>query len=386
MQETQPGNAVRELADGAAARVAGSDEDISIDELQLAARNHGLPLEALRYDVTPTGLHYLLTHYDIPAVDPAQWRLSVEGHVSRPQTLDLDHLRALPHTTVTVTMECAGNGRARLHPRPVSQPWLNEAVGTAAWTGVPLAAVLDEAGVRAGAVDVQFTGADHGIERGVEQDYARALSVSDPAYENAILAYEMNGQPLPVQHGFPLRLVVPGWYGMAHVKWLRRITVLDHEFTGFQQAVAYRLKQDADDPGEPVDRIRPRALMVPPGVPDFMTRTRFVDVGVHRLHGRAWTGSPPITRVEVSVDGGATWADADLEPETGRWAWRAWSFDWHADRVGDHELRVRAHDATGAVQPVEQSWNRQGMANNMTQRVPVVARPPARDETDRAEQ
>jgi sulfane dehydrogenase subunit SoxC len=357
------------------ARVAQPDEGISAEELQLAARNHGLPLEALRYDVTPVGLHYLLTHYDIPAVDPDTWRLSVDGHVARPQTLGLDDLRAMPSVTVTVTMECAGNGRARLNPRPVSQPWLNEAVGTAAWTGVALTTVLERAGPRSGAVDVRFTGADHGIERGVEQSYARGLPVSDPAFEDAVLAYAMNGLPLPVQHGFPLRLVVPGWYGMAHVKWLQQVTVLDHAFTGFQQAVAYRLQQDHDDPGEPVTRIRPRALMSPPGFPDFMSRTRFVDTGRHRLTGRAWSGSPPATRVEVSTDGGSTWSDADLAAPVAHWAWRAWSFDWYADVPGDYELCVRAHDTTGANQQVEQPWNRQGMANNMAQRVPVVVRP-----------
>jgi len=128
-----------------AARIAAPDEDVSLAELQLAARNHGLPLEALRYDVTPPGLHYLLVHYDIPAVDPATWGLRVGGHVDRELTLDLASLRALPRQTVRVTMECAGNGRARLNPRPVSQPWLNEAVGTADWTGTPLAGVLAQA-------------------------------------------------------------------------------------------------------------------------------------------------------------------------------------------------------------------------------------------------
>lgn len=142
----------------APARVAGSEEEVSLDELQLAARNHGMPLEALRYDVTPIGLHYLLVHYDIPMIDPNSWRLEVTGEVDRVLTLDLSTLRDLPRRTVRVTMECAGNGRARLHPRPVSQPWLNDAVGTAEWTGPLLSDVLDLAGIRSGAVDVAFTG------------------------------------------------------------------------------------------------------------------------------------------------------------------------------------------------------------------------------------
>ena len=195
---------------------------ISLEELQLATRNHGMPLEALRWPVTPLGLHYLLVHYDIPLVDPDAWRLELGGRVERPLSLTLDELRARPAVELTVTMECAGNGRAKLDPRPFSQPWLVEAVGTARWLGVPLAALLDEAGPLDDAVDVAFTGLDGGVEGGVEQRYARALPLAEALASDAVLAYEMNGVPLPPQHGFPLRLVVPGWYGMTNVKWLAR--------------------------------------------------------------------------------------------------------------------------------------------------------------------
>src|SRR5690349_11780735 len=167
------------LADASTpARLAAPDEGIGRDELALATRNHGLPLEALRYDVTPPGLHYVLTHYDIPYVpDDTDWALTVGGLVRRPLRLTPADLRAFPQVTTRVTLECAGNGRALLAPRPVSQPWLVEAVGTADWTGVPLRLLLERAGVEPGAVDVVFTGADHGVERGVEQDYRRALPI-----------------------------------------------------------------------------------------------------------------------------------------------------------------------------------------------------------------
>jgi DMSO/TMAO reductase YedYZ molybdopterin-dependent catalytic subunit len=217
-----------------------------------------------------------------------------------------------------------------------------------------------------------FTGADHGVERGVVQDYQRALPLREAVGEDVLLAYEMNGAPLPVQHGFPVRLIIPGWYGMAHVKWLRRITVLDKAFDGFQNAVAYRFKDSPDESGEPVTRIRPRALLIPPGYPDFMSRTRFVPPGEHELIGRAWSGYAPITRVEVSSDGGGSWAEASLEPAAGRWAWHRWTYRWLVTEPGRHELLARAHDAAGQVQPVDQPWNLQGMANNMAQRVAVV--------------
>jgi DMSO/TMAO reductase YedYZ molybdopterin-dependent catalytic subunit len=353
-------------------RVADPTEGVSADELRLAARNHGLPLEAMRHDVTPPGMHYVLTHYDIPSVDPATWQLTVDGRVGRTITLGLDELRSRPARTVRVTLECAGNGRAALEPRPVSQPWLEGAVGTADWTGVPLRDLLGEVEPEESALEVVFTGADHGIERGVEQDYQRALPLSEALHDDVLLAYEMNGAPLPPQHGYPVRLVVPGWYGMAHVKWLRAITVVDEPFEGFQHR-AYRLRQEADEPGEALTRIDPRALVVPPGSPDYLSRRRFLPAGPTQLEGRAWSGWGEVTRVEVTTNGGTTWQDADLEPPVDRWAWRRWTVPWQPE-PGLHAVSARATDATGRRQPTR-SWNRGGFANTSPQRVEVLALP-----------
>lgn len=228
--------------------------------------------------------------------------------------------------------------------------------------------------MEADAVDVVCTGADHGVERGVEQDYQRALpvGVATGTQPDVLVAYEMNGTPLPPQHGHPLRLVVPGWYGMAHVKWLREITVTDTPFTGFQQTVAYRLRQHPGDEGEPVTRIAPRALLVPPGFPDFMSRARVVRPGAVTLEGRAWSGRAPVTRAEVSTDAGQSWHETELEPDAGhRWAWRRWRFNWRAE-PGAYVLSARATDAEGHTQPLEQPWNRGGFANNLVQRVEVL--------------
>ncbi len=352
-------------------RIAGEDEAISMEELALAARNHAMPLEAMRYDVTPPGLHYVLVHYDIPMLDATDWRLAIRGRVENPISLDLDTLKAMPRHTQRVTLECAGNGRAHLSPRPVSQPWLTGAVGTADWTGVPLVDLLEDAGLSADAVDVVFTGADHGVERGIEQDYKRGLSVADATGGDVLVAYEMNGQPLPPQHGFPVRLVVPGWYGMAHVKWLCDIEVIDKQFDGFQNAEAYRWRESPDDPGKPVTRIEPRALLVPPGFPDFMSRTRVLRPGPQQLQGRAWSGWGRVTKVEVSTDNGRTWDAADLEPAPSPSAWCRFSAEWEAT-PGEHWLRVRAHDETGRSQPLEQAWNRGGFANDADAAIRVV--------------
>jgi sulfane dehydrogenase subunit SoxC len=348
----------------------GSSNRVTLDELQLAVRNHGMPLEALRYDVTPVGLHYLLIHYDIPEVDTATWRLSVSGRVRRPQLLSIQDLRALPPRTVAVTMECAGNGRARLNPRPISQPWLSEAIGTAEWTGVPLCVVLEASTIEADAVAVSFSGLDAGIEDGVPQRYARGLSLTEALSPDTLLVYAINGTPLPPQHGFPLRLIVPGWYGMTNVKWLSEVTVLAEPFDGFQQH-AYRVMACEGDVGEPVTRMLPRALILPPGIPEFMTRARHLAPGVHTLRGRAWSGWGRIAQVELSTDGGAAWLDTEVRHHQSDFAWCSWSYSWQCS-PGRYTLCARARDEHGNVQPVQPSWNLNGYENNAVERIDVV--------------
>lgn len=338
---------------------------VTLEELQLAARNHALPLEALQHDITPIGLHYLLIHFDIPHVDMHTWRLAIDGLVEKPLTLTLDDVKARPTRTLAVTLECAGNGRALLEPHILNQPWLLEAVGTAEWTGTPLAPLLAEAGVKDAGVDVVFSGLDRGVQGDVEHDYARALPLSDALRDEVLLAYAINGQPLPPQHGFPLRLVVPGWYGMTHVKWLRTINVIDHAFDGWQQTEAYHL-----DPETPVSRMLPRSLLVPPGIPDFLTRERKLAAGPCVLEGRAWSGHGAVEHVEVSTDGGRTWGDATLTEPLSEFAWRGWTFRWDAV-PGEHVLSCRATDATGRTQPDYGAWNEGGYCNNAVQRVGV---------------
>ncbi len=301
------------------------------------------------------------------------WRLTIDGRVDTELSLDLDTLRALPAHEVVATMECAGNGRARLQPRPVSQPWLLEAVGTGRWRGVHLRDVLAQAGVATSATEVLCTGLDRGTEGGEEQLFQRSLALADALADDVLLAYELNGVPLPPQHGFPLRLLVPGWYGMTNVKWLTALTLLDEPFAGYQQARGYRLRQTDDEEGVPLSRIYPRALMVPPGVPEFMTRERTIRVGTVSMEGRAWSGLAPVAAVEVSTDDGTTWQPARLDtPDLGRWAWRRWSYDWDAARPGRYVLACRARDEAGNEQVAEPRWNVGGYANNEPQRVAVT--------------
>jgi DMSO/TMAO reductase YedYZ molybdopterin-dependent catalytic subunit len=283
--------------------------------------------------------------------------------------LTLADLRERPSHAITATMECAGNGRALLAPHVVSQPWLVEAVGTARWKGVPLAQLLEEAEPLDDAVEVVFTGLDRGVEKEVEQNYERALNIDETG--EALVAYEMSGKPLPPQHGFPLRLLVPGWYGMTNVKWLTRVAVTSEPFTGYQHECAYRLRVDDDDEGALLTRMLPRALMVPPGIPDFNTRERKVPLGPVALEGRAWSGHGRVSSVEISDDDGATWVDASLEESESPWAWGRWTYRWEPGSAGRHVLCCRASDESGRSQPLEPEWNLGGYANNAVQRVVV---------------
>ena len=264
------------------------------EELMLAFRNRGMPLEALRYATTPTGLHFLLTHFDIPAGDGGSWRLEVGGLVERPLTLRVADLKARPRVTRRVTMECAGNGRGLLHPRPVSQPWLQEAIGTAEWTGTPLAAVLEEAGSRPDAIEVVFTGADAGMEANQVQRYRRSLKLGEALRDDILLAYRMNGEDLPPQHGGPVRVIVPGWYGMASVKWLVSIDVTDRPFDGHYMVGTYRYSKLKGELGEPVTHQRVRALMI---------SARYSRVLHPHTPGRGWTGAARGSRLGGSARG-----------------------------------------------------------------------------------
>jgi len=340
----------------------------TFEEVALAARNGGMPLEALRHDVTPAGLHYSLIHFDIPLLEAQSWRLEVGGLVQCPLALALADLRAMRARTLRVTMECAGNGRAQVSPRYPSIPWVEDGVSTADWTGVPLREVLGAAGLRPGVREVVFHGADRGIDRNVEHSFSRSLVPDVAMHEDVLLAWAMNGDPLPPRHGFPLRLVVPRWYGMASVKWLARIEASHRPFEGVQQAHSYHFRQAAGERGVPCRFMRVNSLLAPPGVPDFYTRRRVLGGGRVGFRGRAWSGEAPVVRVEFAVDG--AWRDAELDAPAGAYAWRGWRANWDAV-PGEHELSCRATDAAENVQPLEPPWDVTGFGNNAVQRVAV---------------
>ncbi|WP_299849573.1 sulfite oxidase [uncultured Roseovarius sp.] len=352
-----------------APKPATQDGVFDDSERSLANRNSGTLLETLALDVTPTGAHYLLTHFDTPLLDDSTHRLTFQGAFTHPFEMSMDDIRARPQVTLPVTLECAGNGRASLSPRRYSMPWNCEAVGTYEWTGTLLAPLIAQAKPAKDVVEISFTGVDYGYDSGIGHFFGRSLTLAQLEELEVLLVYAMNGQPLLPQHGAPLRIVVPGWYGMASVKWLSSIEALTEPFRGYQQVNTYRYKDNDQDEGRPITEIRVKSLMVPPGVPDWISRARFVEPGPVTIGGRAWSGAGrAITRVEFGVDG--IWHEADLTGRSSRYAWTGWRADWQAE-PGTHVLQCRATDETGAVQPLDPPWDLSGFGNNAVQTVRV---------------
>jgi DMSO/TMAO reductase YedYZ molybdopterin-dependent catalytic subunit len=347
----------------------------SAPETVLAFRNHGMQAELLSEPITPLGCHYLLIHFDIPKLDARGYSVAIDGRVRHPTRLMLDDIKSMPKMTQAVTMECAGTGRSTLHPRAVYVPWFKEAIGTYQWGGTRLRPLLERAGLLDDAVEILFTGWDTGIDLGVEHAFERSLPIAEALHDDVMLAWEANDQALLPQHGFPLRLVVPHWYGMASVKWLRAITVLNEPFKGVEQEKVYRYQQVKGERGEPVQVKRVHSVMKPPGIPDLITRQRFIAPGRHTLEGMAWSGSGRIVSVQVSTDGARTWRNAELVHSLkDRFAWTQWRFPWSVDEPGDYMLACRATDEAGNQQPIDPNaqWNRQGMGVNGVQQIRVT--------------
>lgn len=329
--------------------------------------NAETPPAALSEIHTPTPNFYVRSNFRAPQVSGVGWRLAIGGAVERPVEVALDELRSMPSREIVVTLECAGNGRTGFAPLPQGEPWGWGAVSTARWRGVPLAHLLEAVGPRRTAVEVLFEGADRGVPSGGGEavPFGRSLPVDKALHPDVLLAYEMNGEALPVAHGGPVRLLVPGWYGMASVKWLASITALEEPYGGFYQRQRYVYDYPDGSAGMPVSTILPRAMIVSPG------QGQSLRPGRHVVAGMAWSGEGPVAGVEVSVEGGGAWQAARLVGEAaGPYAWRRWEFDWDAARLGRHVLRARAIDAKGNVQPDLARWNRLGYGNNGVQ--PVI--------------
>ncbi len=328
-------------------------------------------LESLEATLTPPGRHYVRSNFAVPELPPEAYRLVVEGAVHAPLTFDLAALRALSAHELAVTMECAGNDRLGMRPVPAGEPWASGAVGSALWGGVRLRDVLTAAGVRADACELVVTGADRGPRDDArtpgDVSFARGLPLEVAMHEDTLLALSMHGAPLPVEHGAPVRLIVPGWYGMASVKWVTSLQLVSEPFTGYFQRDRY--VYDVAGEVRPVTRMLVKSMITAPAEGADLT------FGPVEVHGWAWSGSGPIERVEFSGDG-TSWQDAALGEPVSAHAWTPWSCVWQPEQAGRAVLQSRATDSSGATQPDAIAWNRLGYGNNAVRPVVVDVRAP----------
>ena len=317
--------------------------------------------------VMPNGRFYIRNHFQIPNLNAADYRLAVGGLVKRKLSLSLRDLGQMPSQTFFATLECAGNGRTNFDPAIPGEKWAFGAVSTAEWTGVPLKAVLDSAGIESSAREVLFRGADRGPVEGSSGTirFERSLRLDEATDSGAILAYVMNGEPLPIHHGFPLRLIMPSWYAVASVKWLTEIELIGQVFAGHFQTEKYwyEWRRGSKDVREPVTRMQVRALITEP------TQAAEIARGDIKIRGVAWSGVAPIEGVEVNT--GSDWHQANLIGEPSRQAWQRWELVTRIDTSGPVRLRARARDRAGRLQPEHAEWNRLGYGNNSIQDVAI---------------
>jgi DMSO/TMAO reductase YedYZ molybdopterin-dependent catalytic subunit len=327
--------------------------------------------------LTPNDRFYVRNHFAIPQLDAKTWRLKVEGEVAAAFGLSYEELTQMPAQTKAVTIECAGNGRVFLTPKVDGTQWQLGAVGTAEWTGVPLGALLERAKIAPDSVDVILEGLDAGEVSKPSRPakpfhYARSIPIEQARRGGVLLAYKMNGQPLPSAHGYPLRAIVPGWFGMASVKWLSRIVVVAKPFEGYFQTVdyAYWVHRNGLPTRVPVTELQVKAQIARPAMAEV------IPAGVpYRIFGAAWSGRSEIVNVEVSIDGGKAFAPARLLGNRITHAWRLWEFPWRAPATaGRHVLMARATDSGGRTQPLSRDKDRENYMINQVLPIQISVR------------
>jgi sulfite oxidase len=332
------------------------------------------PVSLLNTWITPNDLFYVRTHTYAPSIDDAaarEWSVKVDGEVERPLTISIDEMKKMTRATVTVTLECAGNGRAFFDPPVAGIQWEKGAVGTARWTGVRLSEILAKAGVKPIGKYVLLGGADKPV--GTMPDFVRNVPLAKAMNPDTILAYEMNGEPVPALHGFPLRAVIPGWEGAYAVKWLNHVQVIEKEHDGFFVKTAYRYPTMRVAPGAAVD---PKFMVPLTGlvVKSFINSPlegASVKSGKIRVSGFAWAGESKIAKVDVSVDNGSTWTSARLGKERERYAWQSFEHELNISAPGSYLVMSRATDEKGQIQPVAPQWNPSGYLWNVVDKVRI---------------
>ena len=321
--------------------------------------NLEMPFETLGGFITPTKLFYVRTHFPIPKIDKNKWRLRIEGEVGKSFEINFDELIKLESRKIPATLECAGNNRSFLEPKVKGVQWRLGGVGNAEWTGVPLSILLDRAGVKSTAREIILEGADRGKLEDPksppgEMNFARSIPMKKAS--DVLLAYKMNDVDLPAENGFPVRAIVPGWYAVASIKWLKRIIVTDKPFNGYYQTLDYSYWRREGELAElvPLREMQIKAEIARPSEGETVPANSNA-----RVRGTAWTGDGEIMKVEISSDDGATWNEAKLLGESKPNSWRLWEFNWKTPaRAGKATLVARATDSNGRTQPIERDPDR----------------------------
>ena len=375
------------LLTGAAALLSRTarpeEENTSAGMITLSPRPRDLemPVDGFIDEITPVEHFFVRSHTYVPEVKLDDWKLRIDGQVARPLTFTLADLRKFPRVELTGVLECAGNGRSFYDPHVPGAQWRFGSVGNARWAGTRLRDVLGKAGLKPGATQLLLDGAD--VPLGKMPDFQRTLPVEKGLHPDTLLAWEMNGKPLTAEHGFPLRVIAPGWAGDSWVKWLQHIEVLDHEFEGFWMKTAYRHPPHPVPPGTavdpkdmvPVTDLNVKSVIARPG--------DWAKPGLITVQGVAWSNAAPVTKVDVSVDAGKTWSPANLTGKATRYGFRRWTYSWRAAE-GQHTLISRATNSGGQTQPLQEEWNPSGYLWNVAQPRTIVvagsephAKPPA---------
>jgi sulfite oxidase len=354
----------------------------------LSSRPEGfeMPMEGFSTWITPVEKFFVRSHHYTPDVKLRDWKLSVVGKVATPLVWTLDELKKLPRVELVSVLECAGNGRGLYEPSMPGLQWKYGAVGNARWAGVRLVDVLRKAGMQPGAVEILFDGADVAV--GAQPEFQRSIPIKKALDPNTILAYEMNGEPLDPSHGFPLRLVVPGWAGDHWVKWVMKIEVRDTEFDGFFMKTAYRIPARPVLPGATIDpaQMTPVTNLSIKSILASHADLSTVPPEPLKLTGAAWSHTAAVVAVEVSTDNGRTWKAATLGNDRAPFAWRLWEFAWTPPGEAYYTVLVRARNSLGETQPWQPEWNPSGYSHNAVQTVrlhvsstpgPAAPTPPA---------
>lgn len=331
--------------------------------ISLNPENQGTPIHFLNEWITPEQFFFLRNHYPYPSITPSSFTLAFKGLLENPGSFHYQQLLQMPSKTIVLPLECSGNKRKDFDPPTFGTQWDDGAISQGLWTGVPLRYLLNIVGVKDSAYDVVFEGHDSGKIVGLEGDhpFARSLPIKVALHPDTIIAYALNGKPITYKHGYPLRLIVPKWYAMASVKWLKRITVIDKPFEGPYQKLDYHYfpYEDSDKDGVPVTLMKVNSIIQQP-LPQST-----LDAGIHQIYGIAWTGKGIIDKVEISFDNGRNWEETKLQQDLRQpYSWTFWYYIWDANKKGNYTIMVRATDSTGREQPIKVQWNRLGYGYN----------------------